>query len=138
TRPAAGIGQKVLGDFPINDVTHIVIKHTNAELNLIKEDIWKVKERFGYPASFSEIGDFLRKAAELKAVQTVRGGASPLGRLELLAPEKDKRTNTCALVEFKGNDDKLVKSLLLGKKYVRESQNDSPYGGGGFPVGRYV
>jgi hypothetical protein len=137
-RNEGGLGQKLLGDFPINDVTHIVIKHTNAELNLIKEDVWKVKERYGYPANFSEIGDFLRKAAELKTVQTVKAGPSQLGRLELLPPEKDKGTNTGTLVEFKGKDEKLIKSLLLGKKYVRESHNDSPYGGGGFPVGRYV
>src|SRR5687767_6975596 len=43
-RNEGGLGQKILGDFPINDVTHIVIKHTNSELNLIKEDIWTVKE----------------------------------------------------------------------------------------------
>ena len=49
-RAESGFGQKLLKDFPINDVTHIVIKRTNSELNLIKEDIWKVKERYGYPA----------------------------------------------------------------------------------------
>ncbi|MCI0539355.1 MAG: DUF4340 domain-containing protein, partial [Verrucomicrobiales bacterium] len=137
-RNEGGIGQKLLGDFPINDITHIVIKHTNSELNLIKEDVWKVKERHNYPASFSEVGDFLRKAAELKAVQTVKVGPSQLGRLELLAPDKDKGTNTGTLVDFKGKDDKTIKTLLLGKKYVRESPHDSPYGGGGYPVGRYV
>jgi hypothetical protein len=137
-RNEGGIGQKLLGDFPLNDVTQIVIKHTNSELNLIKEDIWKVKERYSYPASFSEVGDFLRKVADLKAVQSVKVGVSQLGRLELLPPEKDKGTNTGTLVEFKGKDGKSIKSLLLGKKYVREAQSDSPYGGGGFPVGRYV
>jgi hypothetical protein len=137
-RSEGGLGQKILGEFPINDVTHISIKNTNAEVNLIKEDVWKVKERYGYPASFTEVGDFLRKAAELKAVQTVKVGPSQFGRLELLSPDKEKGTNTGTLVEFKGKDDKTIKTLLLGKKYVRESQNDSPYGGGGFPVGRYV
>jgi hypothetical protein len=70
-------------------------------------------------------------------VQSVKVGASQLGRAQLLPPEKDKGTNTGTLVEFKGKDGKSIKSILLGKKYVREAQSDSPYGGG-FPVGRYV
>ena len=130
--------RSVLGDFPINDVTHIVIKQPAGELNLVKGDIWQVKERYNYPASFSEVGDLLRKASDLKSVQTPKVGPSQLGRLELLPPEKDK-TNTGTLIEFKGKDEKAIKSLLLGKKAMREGRNDSPFGGGGgYPVGRYV
>ncbi len=136
-RTEGGIGQKVLGEFPINDVTLISIKHAGSELSLFKDEIWKVKERAGYPANFSEIGDFLRKAAELKAVQIVKVGSSQLGRLELVSPETEKGTNGGTLVEFKGKDDKTIKSLLLGKKYVRESANDGGMGGG-YPVGRYL
>lgn len=136
-RTEGGIGKKVLGEFPINDVERISIKHGGSELTLFKDEIWKVRERAGYPANFSEVGDFLRKAAELKAVQIVKVGSSQLGRLELVSPEIEKGTNGATLVEFRGKDDKTIKSLLLGKKYVRESQNDAGMGGG-FPVGRYV
>jgi hypothetical protein len=137
-RTEGGLGQKVLGEFPLNDVNHVVIKQANGQLNLAKDEIWTVKERWGYPANFSQIGDFLRKVAELKAVQAVKAGPSRLGLLELTMPEKDKGTNSGTLVEFRDKSDKPIKSLLLGKKISRDSANDSPMGGGGFPVGRYV
>jgi hypothetical protein len=46
-------------------------------------------------------------------------------------------------VEFKGQGDKTLRSLLLGKKHMRKSDRPSPFGsefGGdqGFPDGRYV
>lgn len=130
------LGRKLLEDFPVNDIAHITIKQPQAELNLVKDEIWKVKERYNYPANFSEISGFLLKAKDLKTVQNVKVGPSQFGRLELLAP--DKGTNAGTLLEFKDKGGKAIKSLLLGKKYVRESQNKSPMGGGDFPVGRYV
>jgi hypothetical protein len=129
--------QKLLPDFPINDVAQIVIKQAGKELNLIKQDdLWRVKERWNYPANFSEIGGLLRKMWELKTVQSVKVGPSQFDRLELLPP--DKGTNTGTLVEFKDKGGKAIKSLLLGKKVSRESPSSSPFGGGDFPVGRYV
>lgn len=131
------LGQKLLPDFPINDVSQIVIKQAQKELSLVKQDdLWRVKERWNYPANFTEIGDLIRKMWDLKVVQSVKVGPSQFGRLELLAP--DKGTNAGTLVEFKDKGGKSIKSLLLGKKYSRESRGDSPFGGGDFPVGRYV
>ena len=134
----AKMGQKLLPEFPINDVAHIQIKQGTNQLNLVKqEDAWKVRERYNYPANFSEIGDFLRKMWDLKTVQSVAVGPSQLGRLELNS--SDTATNSGTLVDFKDKTDKSLKSLMLGKKYVKESAGGaSPYGGGDFPVGRYV
>src|SRR5262249_43480755 len=66
TNPA--MGKKVLGDFPVNDVAHIVLKHGTNEVNLAKTDVWRVRERNNYPANYSEISDFLLKIRELKIV----------------------------------------------------------------------
>src|SRR5882757_3087957 len=68
----AGAGKKLLGDkFPINDVAHIVVKGDTNELNLVKkDDVWRVKERSDYPASFAQIGELLIKLADLKVVQS--------------------------------------------------------------------
>jgi len=130
-------GKKLLGDFPINDVAQVVIKQGTNELNLVKEDdLWKVRERFNYPANFSDISEFVRKAANLKTVQSPQVGPSQLARLELSKPGQG--TNSGTLVEFKDKSGKAIKSLLLGKKYLRESPDSSPMGGGGYPVGRYV
>jgi hypothetical protein len=131
--------QKLLGDFPLNDVAHITVKHTNSELNLVKQDDqWKVRERYNYPANFQEISECLRKMWELKAVQTQPVGPSQLGRLELMPP--DKGTNSGTLVEFKDKNDKLIRSVLLGKKHMRQSASPSPFGGdsGGWADGRFV
>jgi hypothetical protein len=136
TSSQASIGQKLLPDLAVNDIAQVTIKQPGAEVNLVKGDVWTVKERHDYPADFADISDFLRKASDLKAVQSVKVGPSQFGRLELLAP--DQGTNAGTLVEFKDKSGKPVTSLLLGKKYVRESQNGGQFGGGDWPVGRYL
>ncbi len=131
---------KLLGDFPLNDVAQVAIKQASGELNLVKDgEIWKVKERSSYPANFQEISELLRKMWELKGVQQVKVGPSQLGRLDLIAPAKDKGTNTGTLVEFKDKSGKNIKALLLGKKHMRQASTPSPMGDeGGWPDGRFV
>lgn len=135
-RTEGGLGEKVLGEFPVNDVAQVYVKQTNAELNLVKGEIWTVKERWGYPANFSDVAGFIRKASELKIVSPVSVGPSQLGRLELLAPEKADTVGAGTLVEMRDKDGKVVKSLLLGKSQMRGSGGDEM--GGGYPVGRYL
>src|SRR6266436_3972540 len=72
-----GAGRKLLPDFPINDVARIDIKQGTNELSLaLQDDQWSVRQRYGYPANFQEVGDFLRKIWELKVVQTEQVGPS--------------------------------------------------------------
>jgi len=130
-------GEKLLGDFPVNDVAHITLRQPTGEVNLVKADFWTVKERDGYPANEEEIIEFARKLWDLKAAQSQKIGASQLGRLELLAPDKGA-TNAGTLVELKSKDDKLIKSVVLGKKSMRESGESSFGGGGGWPNGRWL
>jgi hypothetical protein len=132
-------GQKVIEKFPLNDVAHLRIKQSTNEVNLVRgeNNVWTVQERYNYPANYSEIGDFLIKMQQLKPVQSVEVGASQYGRLDLLAPDKPS-TNTAILVEFKDSKNSTLKSLLLGKKYSKESAPGPLGGGGEFPVGRYV
>lgn len=122
--------------FPLNDVSHLTIKSSSAELNLIKkDDTWKVKERFDYPADFDKVSGLLRKLWELHPSQDVRVGPSQFGRLQLTEPGKDSNSGT--VIDLKGDDDKHFAALLVGKKYLRES--DQSFGRvGGIPAGRYV
>lgn len=135
-------GQKLLPDFPVNDITSVFIKQGTNELNLVKkDDLWRVRERADYPANYSQISEFLLKARDLKIVQSEQVGASQLGRLELLPPAP--ATNTATLVEFRDKGDKVVKALLLGKKQMKSSPQRSPMddmgdAGGGWAVGRFV
>lgn len=130
-------GEKLVPNFPINDIAAVRIKSGAGEVNIVKqEDLWRVKERFGYPANFSELGDFLRKIQDLKAGQEVKVGASQMGRLELNSPEQGSTNGAGTLVEFKDAKNANLKTLILGKKHSRGG-GDSPMGGD-FPIGRYV
>ena len=134
------VGQKVLGEFAVNDVAQISVKHGTNELTLAKKnDLWRVAQRGDYPASFSEISSLLLKLRDLKVIQTETVGASQLPRLELAA----SGTNAPTIVEFRDAGGKTLKTLTLGKKHMKSGGPRSPMmddGGesGGWPDGRYV
>jgi hypothetical protein len=134
-------GQKLLCDFNVNDVAHIRIKDTKGEVNIVKTgDAWTVKERGNHPANFEQMSDLVRKANDLKVVQTLKVGPSQRPRLELVEPGKGDKAGT--LVEFKGAGNKEIKTFLLGAKHMRKQQGggESPFGDepGGYPDGRYI
>src|SRR5256714_15521721 len=131
-------GQKLIKNFPLNDVERVAIRQGNGQVTLARQnDLWTVQERNNYPANFTTISEFLRKVWELKPAQHPEVGQSQLGRLELLPP--DKGANSGTLVEFKDKSGKNINSLTLGKKHMRKGGEDSGLGGGGgWPDGRYV
>ena len=130
------LGEKLLGTFDLNAVTQISIRQGTNDLDLVRKDgQWTVRERNGYPASFNDISDLVRKLADLKVTQTEQVGPSLRPRLELIEPGQG--TNSGTRVELKA-DDKVLKSLLLGKRHMRGSGQASSMGDEGFPDGRYV
>src|SRR2546426_6264177 len=132
------LGKKLLGEFPVNDVGHIVNKQGTNELNLAKKDVGRVRERKNSPADYSEVSGFLVKLQDLKIVQAEKIGPSQLSRLSLTP---GPGTNAAVIVDFKDQSDKTIKSLLLGKKHMRKSDRPSPMGDmgeQGWPDGRYV
>src|SRR5215831_21323061 len=79
--PNSSLGKKLLGELPINDVAQITIKEGTNTLELAKKDgVWAVRERNYYPASYSEISDFLIKAKDIKIAQTETAGPSQFPR----------------------------------------------------------
>ena len=141
TSSGGSLGQKVLGDFPVNDVAQVQIKQPGAEVSLAKkEETWRVVERYDYPADFSALAEMLRKLADLKFVQREEIGPSQWPRLQLVAPgSAGAGTNAGTLVELKDKNGKVLKGLLLGKKHMRQGQSASPFGeDGGWPDGRYL
>lgn len=133
---STGGGQKLAEKLDVNAVNAVTIKSSAGELNLTKVgDAWVVKERGDYAANFGNIADLIRKFADVKAVQTEQVGASQYARLELQAPGDGEGKGT--LVELKGKDGKGLKSVVLGKKLTKKSEG-GPFGGGEFPVGRWV
>jgi hypothetical protein len=136
------IGQKLLGDLPVNDVAAIFIKSATNELTLARKDnLWRVKERNDYPANYTEISGFLLKAQDLKVTQTEEVGKSQLGRYKLLPPGEG--TNSATLVELRDRNGKTIRSLLLGKPHKHKPPQGRPSEMGdmedeGWPDGRYV
>src|SRR5438093_9387660 len=132
---ATSAGDKIL-KFPLNDVSHVTIKASGTELNLVKKDeVWRVKERADYPADFDKVSALIRKIWELRPVQDVKIAPSQLGRLQLAEPGQDANSST--LLDLKGAGDKQLAALLLGKKHLRNS--DQAFGpSAGIPTGRYV
>src|SRR5260370_7238660 len=71
------IGKKLLPNLPVNDVAHVALKQGTNQVDLAKKDgTWRVGERNDYPANYSEISDFLIKAAALELLQIERLGPS--------------------------------------------------------------
>jgi hypothetical protein len=136
-RTAKIAGDKLLGDFPVNDVAHITIRQHTNEVNLDRGDVWGVKERANYPANSGDIIELARKLWDLRSAQSQKLGESQLGRMELLPPEKGG-SNSATRVELKGKDGKSIRTVLLGKKSMRAGGGGDPYGGGGWPNGRWV
>ena len=135
---AASGDAKVIADFPMNDVSQIIIKNKDGEVNLEKGDAgWTVKERGGYAANFDNIHELLRTVWEMEPVQKPKVGKTHLGRLHLLDPANaDDAEQAATRVDFKAGG--TTHTLYIGKDHMRKQQAQGPMGGGSFPDGRYV
>ena len=135
-RVAKIASEHLLGDFPVNDVAQLTIRRGTNEVNLVRTEGWTVRERNQYPAGAADIVELARKLWDLRAAQSQKIGPSQLGRLELLPP--DAGTNSATQVELKGHDGKPIRTLLLGRQSLRGGGGGDPFGGGGWPNGRWV
>jgi hypothetical protein len=128
-------GQKVLqgvSQSAINDVGAITIRQNTNEVNLARQgEGWTVSERGGYPANFNNITDLVRKFWDLKVTRPVEVGPSRLPQLKLTKADS-------TVVDMKDDKGKSIASLTLGLQASKEVREDSQFGGGSFPSGRYV
>jgi hypothetical protein len=131
------LGGKVLPDFAMNEVAQIAIEENTNTLHLVKEDgLWRVRERYGYPADYGNISALLRKVWELKVVQSEEVGPSLWPRLQVAEPGAG--TNSGVRLQFKDAAGKDLGTLVLGKKHMRQNSEPSQFGGEGWPDGRYL
>jgi hypothetical protein len=133
------LGQRVLPEFPMNEVAHILIRDATNELNLVrKEDRWRVQERQNYPADFNAVSGLLQKFWDMKIVQAEDVGPSQLPRLQLAAPGESAGTGTGTVLGFMRTTGDEIASILLGRQHMRQGSDLSPMGGGSHPDGRYL
>lgn len=132
---AAEGGQKLLQGLPdsaIRDVAEVTIKQGTNEVNLaVQGDRWTVKERGGYPANFSTISDTVKKFWDLKVTRRIEVGPSRLPQLKLTKADG-------TWIDLKDDKGKSIAALTLGLQTSKEAREDSQFGGGSFPNGRYV
>ena len=111
------LGQKVLPDLQISEITQIHIRHKKDELNLVNEGgAWGVKERGGFPADPALIAELTFKAREWKIVQSEPISEAQRARIDVAAP--DAAEGAATLLELRGKGDKALATLFLGKKHL--------------------
>ncbi|MCL4179419.1 MAG: DUF4340 domain-containing protein [Verrucomicrobia bacterium] len=131
------LGGKLLPEFPMNDIARITIQEETNTVQLVKDEgVWRVQERHGYPADYSDVSALLRKIWELKIVQSEEIGPSQWPRLQMADPGQG--TNSGTRLEFKDGSGKAVGTIVLGKKHMRQSPGPSQFGNEGWPDGRYL
>ena len=131
----SGDGQKFLQGVPpaaINDVANIAIKQGAASLTLVRSgDQWTVAERGGYPANFANLSELVKKFWDLKVTRAVTAGPSRLPALKLTP-------DAATVVSLKDDKGKAIAALTLGLQTTKDAGEESQFGGGAYPNGRYV
>ena len=146
----AKIGARLMPELKISDVAKLRLQDADKEVTLaLKDKVWRVEQRGGYPADFAEISGLILKLLDVKVVQTETVGASLHPRLNLLAPDKaakDKGANdrgakegAGTLMELSDASGKVLVSLVLGKVSLKKDpMNPLPNAKDGVPAGRHV
>ncbi len=132
-----GIGQKLFPDLVVSEVDKMVVKTRNDELTMSRRDgIWVVDNANGYPADFSKVGQFLVDLAELTPIQMVDVAPDDLGKLELAPPDAESGTGTEVTLFTSGKT--VAAKILIGQEHTRKMDSPTPWGGSGYPDGRYL
>ncbi|MDI6774459.1 MAG: DUF4340 domain-containing protein [Verrucomicrobiota bacterium] len=123
----------------LNNVERLTFRSAGSTVAVARvSDAWVVPAKYGYPADYDKVSDFVRKVRDLKVGQCVGKERKQLEDLNLLSPAEATGTNaqTGALVELADKDGKMLASMVVGKEH-RRSTPDSPFGAG-YPDGRFV
>ena len=93
---SSAMGTKLLVDVDLNKVAALSIRSADGSVELAAQEdgAWVASGRFGYPARFSKIRDFVLKLAELKIGFTVTADDQDRGLLKLLPPGGEAASNS--------------------------------------------
>ena len=128
----SGVGDKVLADVPVNDITKIVIQQKDKTATLEKVDgVWSVVEKEGYAADFQRISSAVLLLRDLKVAKVINAAPEAYGRLEL---DDQRKTVVTCFDKTHG----VVAKLSLGKEAVSKRQPPQQMYFGGSSNGRYV
>lgn len=96
-------------------------------------DTWAVAERSNYPAAYGKLSKAIQDLVDQKAGTRQPIGKSAWGEVKLLAPGEGDAAKTGFAVQFMGEGDKPLKTLVLGVNVESSKVGEakSPFGGGG-------
>lgn len=139
----AKIGARLMPEIKVSDVAKMRLQDDRQEVTLVlKDKVWRVEQRGGYPADFAEISGLILKLLDVKIVQSETVGASLHGRLNLLAPgkgDKGAKEGSGTLLELSDASGKLLASMVLGKVSLKKDpMNPLPNARDGVPAGRHI
>ena len=126
----SGIGKEVVTKLDPSKISKITITDKDGSVSLeMKDEKWTVTERDGFIANFDNIQKLVSSAVTLKSLRQVSASKKQHGRFELVDPTVEKEKSGTK-VEFKGAENNVMKSLVLGKKNGSQSGANarSPYG----------
>ena len=125
-----GIGAEVVKKIDPTKITTITITDKDGSVTLEQKDQqWKVIERDGFEAKFEDIQKLVTDAVTLKSLRQINASQKQYGRFELVDPSSSQDKSGLKL-EFKDNDKKVLKTILIGKKSSSNSGTNagSPFG----------
>ncbi len=134
------IGDKVLRFFPVNEISKVVIQTAANTVTLEQNEnnIWVVRECFGYPAQFGKLADLLKTLYDMTVGQIVRVRPSSLGQLKLVAPdEPGSAAEKATQIQCYDDSGESVAILWIGEAKRGEAREGSPYGFA-MPEGTFV
>jgi len=132
TRSSSGeMGAYLLEQLPVNHIACIVIKTPTSAVSLKKAtDSWIVEERFGYPADFAKLSEFVRTLKEVKVGRKFDASDKVLKRLSAKSPEDadaldEEKGTRVRMTDSKGNP---LLDMVLGKTRAKDPQKGPPDG----------
>ena len=130
--PQEQLGLNLFEALPVNQIVGIDIIDRNHRVNLKKgESVWTVASRYGYPADFSKLKNFIKKINDLKIGRSFEADPATRARLSLYAPDDDRvpadQSGTRVILHGQAPDTHLA-DLILGLPRSASS------GGGGHYV----
>jgi hypothetical protein len=83
-------GADFFANLPVNDVTGLTLSGPEGEVALAKGGtVWRVENRYGYPADFDDIRAFILKLRDLNVGRAFAADADSRRRLSLLPPDAE-------------------------------------------------
>lgn len=131
-------GAKVLDGLNPDDVKTMTIENKDGATTLeLGDNEWTVQDRDNYPAKFSEVRDLIWKVWELAIVEGITAGPSTHGRFQLIKPgtEGADEEEVGTVITFKGDGDKEMGTLVVGKGFEGAPKEDTPSPFPGFQMG---